>query len=389
MDARRKEIDQLGVEIARLEQQITGECVEIGRRLASFAPSRLRREELKKYLNSFEALRRSAASFGDDIDRIRALVRRIADLKDELEENARRRVQVERERKSRFVELGAGSYSLYRSLSGAEGYREVFEEALKLDLEIERHHQTLRELEEEQKTCGFLRRQKIRWRKLGLRGGINRLDRAKTAAYERAGAKLADSDFGRIATGPLQAVFDFVGDRGKAMETLAAEGKRKEEELEGHRAELKRLGAETRHEERITEIEGRIRGVEKEVDVVACWIGQHFLEHDLAREIDDANLEAKSEIVAGLRESIERKRGRIGRLRAELEIEEITRREKAWRARRRELDAELRDRERQINAIDLEINAGLKRLEELRKVIEGEAPYTEVSPVPPVEDRAS
>src|SRR2546427_492520 len=62
----------------RLSRKITAECVEIGRRIASLDHAGVRNEELRKYLNSAETLRRATESARADIDRVRALTRQIA-----------------------------------------------------------------------------------------------------------------------------------------------------------------------------------------------------------------------------------------------------------------------------------------------------------------------
>jgi hypothetical protein len=386
MDARRKEIEHLETEVRRLEQQITLECVEIGRRVAGLDPQSLRHEELLKYLNSVDTLRRSAESFRADIDRIRALSRQIEVRSQEIDENARRRDALLRERQGRFVELGAGAFALFKTIPEREPYRGYFEEVLKLDLEIEHRHEELKALEADEQGKGFFERLKLKARKVMLRGDISRLDREKTAAYEHAGAKVADSDLARFAEGPLRHVFEGVQERKRAADALAAESDRKVEEIEACRQELKRLEAGEHPEEKIRDLEKRIEGMGKELDVMYCWTGQLFLERDLRRDVTDGNLSAKYEIVSGLRESIRKKRAQIDRLKAELEIEEIVRQEREKRARRKQIEEEMRVKERQIGVIDLEINMGIRRMEELKRVLTGDAPYVDAPPFPPSPD---
>jgi hypothetical protein len=262
----------------------------------------------------------------------------------------------------------------------------VFEEVLKLDAGGERRQEELRALEAEEQGKGFFEKLRLKARKVGLRGEISRLDQEKSAAYEAAGEKVAATDFSRHAEGALRLLFDSLEERRRAAEALAGENGRRAGEIEAGRRELKRLEADGRPEEKVREIEARIAGIQKELDVLHCWIGQLFLERDLRRELDDPNLAAKFEIVAGLRESIRKKRQQIDRLRAEIEIEEILRSEKEKRARRQQLEEDRRVKERQIGVLDLEINLGLRRLEELRKVVAGEAPYAEAPPLPPTPD---
>jgi hypothetical protein len=384
MDARRKEIDHLDADFRRLEHQITAECVEIGRRSAAIAPPTVRTEELAKYLNSAATLRRSIDAFRSDIERIRTLVREVETLTQEMEETGRRRDQLLRERQTRFMELGAGAFSTFRKISDGAAYRPVFEELLKLDKELEERHAELNDLQSQEQSKGFFDKIKLKARKVMVRGEMNRLDRAKTGAYEQAGAKIADTDFGRHAEGPLRELFDSLRERKQAADAFAADNERRLQQIENSGHELHRLEAKDRPEERIRDLERRIEGLMKELEVIYCWTGQLFLERDLRGELQDDALSAKYEIVAGLRESIQKKRQQIDRLKAETEIEEILRREKERRARRRQIEEEMRVKERQIGTIDIEINVGLRRLEELKRVVNGETPYIEAPPLPPL-----
>lgn len=384
MDARKKEIEQLDADYRRLEHQITAECVEIGRRAAAVASGEVRTEELAKYLNSSATLGRSIEEFRAAIERIRALVREIDGLTREVEDAGRKRDQILRERQSRFMELGAGAFGIYPRLSDGEAYRPVFEELLKLEKEVGDRSAELQELQTQEQSKGFFDKIKLKARKVMVRGEMNRLDRAKTAAYEAAGAKVAETDFGRHAEGALRELFDALRDRKKAADDLAAENARRLRQIETHREELRRLEAAERPEERIRDLERRMEGLHKELEVIYCWTGQLFLERDLRGEVQDDTLSAKVEIVAGLRENVRRKRQQIDRLKAEAEIEEILRKEKERRARRKQIEEEMRVKERQIGTIDIEINVGLRRLEELKRVVNGETPYVDAPPLPPL-----
>jgi hypothetical protein len=282
------------------------------------------------------------------------------------------------------MELGAGAFSTFRKISDGAAYRPVFEELLKLDKELEERHAELNDLQSQEQSKGFFDKIKLKARKVMVRGEMNRLDRAKTGAYEQAGAKIADTDFGRHAEGPLRELFDSLRERKQAADAFAADNERRLQQIENSGHELHRLEAKDRPEERIRDLERRIEGLMKELEVIYCWTGQLFLERDLRGELQDDALSAKYEIVAGLRESIQKKRQQIDRLKAETEIEEILRREKERRARRRQIEEEMRVKERQIGTIDIEINVGLRRLEELKRVVNGETPYIEAPPLPPL-----
>jgi len=342
MDPRKKEIDHLEGEVRRLEAQITAECVDIGRRLAAVDRAPIRHEELRKYLASIDTLRRSVEAFRADIDRIRQLSRSIETLARELEENGRRRDQILRERQSRLTELGAGSFEVYRALTDPDPWRSLFEDVLKIDDESVRRQEELQTLESQDREAGFFDKIRIKTRKVLLRGDLTRLDREKAVAFGRAGARLADSDFGALTQGPLRQLYDSLLERRAAAEALSLENDRKVEEIEAARAELKRLEADGDPETRVREVQRRVEGLLKELDVMHCWAGQIYIERDLREEAADAALAAKFEIVAGLRESIGRKRQQVDRLRAELECEEIQRAERDRRARRKLLDEELK-----------------------------------------------
>jgi hypothetical protein len=384
MDARRKEIEHLDADFRRLEHQITAECVEIGRRAAAVAPAAVHTEELAKYLNSAATLRRSIDAFRADIERIRALAREIETLSQEVHETGARRDQILRERQSRFMELGAGAFALFRKLSDGAAYRPMFDELVKLDKEVEERTAELNELQTQEQSKGFFDKIKVKAKKVMVRGEMNRLDRAKTGAYEHAGAKIADTDFGRHAEGALRELFDSMRERKEAADLLAQENERRLQQIDAHRQELMRLEAKERPDERVHDLERRIEGLLKELEVIYCWTGQLFLERDLREELKDDTLSAKYEIVAGLRGTIQKKRQQIDRLKAEAEIEDILKREKERRARRRQIEEEMRVKERQIGTIDIEINVGLRRLEELKRVVNGEAPYIDAPPLPPL-----
>jgi hypothetical protein len=213
---------------------------------------------------------------------------------------------------------------------------------------------------------------------------MSRLDRAKTGAYEHAGAKIAETDFGRHAEGALRDLFVSLQERKNAADALAAENDRRGQQIAAHREELKRLEAADRPDERIRDLERRTEGLHKELEVIYCWTGQLFLERDLRGEIRDDTLSAKYEIVSGLRATVQKRKQQIDRLKAESEIEEILRKEKERRARRRQIEEEMRVKERQIGTIDIEINVGLRRLEELKRVVNGDTPYAEAPPPPPL-----
>ena len=260
----------------------------------------------------------------------------------------------------------------------------MFDELLKLDKEVEERTAELNELQTQEQSKGFFDKIKVKAKKVMVRGEMNRLDRAKTGAYEHAGAKIADTDFGRHAEGALRELFESMRDRKDAADALAQENERRLQQIDTHRQELMRLEAKERPDERVRDLERRIEGLLKELEVIYCWTGQLFLERDLRDELKDDTLSAKYEIVAGLRESIHKKRQQIDKLKAEAEIEDILRREKERRARRRQIEEEMRVKERQIGTIDIEINVGLRRLEELRRVVNGEAPYIDAPPLPPL-----
>lgn len=384
MDPRKKEIEHTEIDLRRLEHQITAECVEIGRRASEVAPPAVRTEEFAKYLNSAATLKRSIDAFRADIERIETLTRLIQQRREEMEQDERRRNQMEQERKSRFMELGAGAFALYRKLTDGAEYAPLFKELLKLDQDSDQRNAELKEMQAQEQSKGFFDKMRLKARKVMIRGEMNRLDRAKTGAYELAGARIAETDFARHAEGQLRELFDSTRDRKAAIDGIAAENERRTQEVETHRGELQRLEASERPQGRLDDLHKRIEGLLKELEVIYCWAGQLYFERDLRGEIQDGGLSAKFEIVAGLRETIRKKRLSIDRLKAEGEIEEITRREKDRRSRRRQIEEEMRVKERQIGTIDIEINLGLRRVEELKRVLNGEIPYVDAPPLPPL-----
>ncbi|HLY72716.1 MAG TPA: hypothetical protein VKU80_01240 [Planctomycetota bacterium] len=386
MDARKKEIERLDADLRRLEHQITADCFDIGRRAAAAAPSAVNTEELAKYLNSAVTLQNSISGFHGDIERIRGLVLSLAALQKEVDDAVLRRDQILRERQSRFMELGAGAFSVFRKLPDGAAYRPLFEELLKIDKEVEERQQELQSLQEQEQSKGFFDKIKLKAKKVMVRGEISRLDRAKTSAYEHAGARIADTDFSRHADGTLRELFGSIRDRKAAADAILEDNARRQAEMEHQRLELQRLEAVDRAEERVRDLERRIESLGKELEVIHCWTGQLFLDRDIRHEIKDLALSERIDSVLNQREAIRQKRQAIDRLKAEGEMEELLRKEKERRARRKQLEEEMRIKERQISTIDIEINVGLRRIEELKRVISGEAGYVDAPPLPPLPD---
>ena len=386
MDPRKKDVERLEAETARLEARIAAECVEIGASVAGLDRARWRNPELLKFLQSADGIRSSADAFRTDIARIRDLARHAAALQREVADDRKRRDRLLAERAERRVELGAGSFAQFGWMADREPWRPLFEEVLKIDAESERRRKELADLEEKDAKSGLLGKLKAKTRKFMLRGELTRIDRDKAEAYGRAGAKAEEAGFGRLAEGPLKKLYEALEERKRGADDAGGSADRKSAEAEGCRAELKRLEADGDPEARVKEIERRIEGLSRELGIMHGWAGQVFVERDLRGEAKDAALDARYEIVAGLRASIGERRREAGRLRAELEIEALRKAEKELRARRQSLDDERRARERDIAAIDVEINAGLKRIEELGRVAAGESPYRDApapSPPPP------
>ena len=386
MDSRKRAIEQLSGEITRLEQQITSECVEIGKRILASHPDSVGRVELQKYLRNAQTLMRASDDERNAIARLQELYRRRDELDSRIQDNERRLREITRDRESRLADLGAGAYALYRTLDDRNRYAPMFDEILKLDAEIEKLSSDLGSIEEQEKEKGFFEKLKLKTQKVILRGNISRVEKKKLKAYADSGGRVADSDFAGHATGELRGMFDFVTEKRRGIEVLHAENDRQRDELTEIRAELKRQGAEESLAPREKESQKRIEDMQKELEVIHCWIGQLYVEKDLRRDIPDEGVAAKFDIIGGMRESIRKRREQIHKLHAELELEELQGKNVALSARRKQLEEEMRIKERQIGVVDFETRAAERRMEELRRVLSGEIPYTDPSPLPPPPD---
>ncbi len=381
MDPRRREIETLEAEIARLEQQVNAECVALGREIASRDRSERRHPELLKYLASIETLNRSVGAYRADIARIREGVRRISELARSAADNERRAREAAAERDARFPEIGAGSWALYQKLADREPYRQIFEDVAKMEVEGDQIARDLKELEEGERR-GWLDRIKTYGRKVSKRSALGRIEKQKQHALAHAGARIAETDFARHASGDLRLALDFSADKRRAVDGFLAEAKAQHEEARRLVEGLRALGVHEDAEDKVRDFEKRIADVQRELDVMYCWTGQLFLEKDLRSELADSALSAKYEVVNELRGKIVRKRATIDRRRAELEVEELAKKDKALLQKRRQLEDELRVKERQIAVVDLEIANGHRRIDELKRVLAGEAPYKEELPMP-------
>lgn len=388
MDPRKKEIESNEGEIGRLEQQITTECILIGKRIVELDHHAVRNPELQKYLNNIDSLRKSIDAYNQDIVRIRGMVQRLTELNQQTADNQKRRKEVLKDREGRFVELASGSYTVFKSLQDRTKYRTYFEELLKLDADMERLQQELKDLEAQEKDKGFFEKLfKYKSRKFAIRSDMNKSEKEKLRALGDAGRRLADSDFETLTVGDLKSIYSMDSDRKKELDKLGQEDAQTKADVERILGDLRKLGiTDNDHAEKIKETERRIADIQRELDVMHCWTGQLFLERDLRSELPDTTLGAKFDIVGGVRESIRKKHTNIYRLKAELEIEELAKKEKNLRQRRKQLEEEMRIKERQVGVIDLELSIGQRRLEDLKRVLIGEIPYTEPSPLPPTPD---
>ncbi|MHC4608241.1 MAG: hypothetical protein ACYTAF_15130, partial [Planctomycetota bacterium] len=316
MASRKQTIEQLERETARLEQRITSECVEIGKRIAATPPDGVRQPELKKYLHNIRGLRRSIDDIRAQNTRLEELYRRARETGRAIEEGERLVRERTRKRASRLSDLGAGAYALYRRLDDRERYSAMFDEVLKLDTEIDKLSSDLAAVAEAEKKKGFFERLRLKTKKVMLRGNISKVEKQKLKAYARVGERVAESDFAARATGELASLFEDAAAKRRAIEDSGKENERRREELESLRAELKEHGCEDGVDARRKETDEHVRGVEKELEVMYCWTGQLYIERDLRREIPDDGIEAKFEIVGGMRESIRKHRGQVVKLRA-------------------------------------------------------------------------
>ena len=94
----------------------------------------------------------------------------------------------------------------------------------------------------------------------------------------------------------------------------------------------------------------------------------------------------KVALIAGIRGTIRDKKRRVDVLKAEIEIDELIKKEKALLIKRKTIEEEMRVKERQMNVADIELSMGRRRLEELKRVVHEEQPYAEPSPLPPSPD---
>lgn len=386
MEPRKKELELLRSELDRLDQNITDECVEIGRRLGETERIPDGLPELGKYLGNIRGLRRTIDSYREDIARIETLARRQEELQKEIGELERRTHRLTEEREARFEEIGAASYQKFRQLPDSIPYRDLFAPLLEKDAEVSRIEEELRQLEASEKEAGFFARLRHKPHKVSLRSSIAKVERAKVKTFFDVGRRVADSTFLEQVREDIRPVIEFVEERRRLVEAARAQVAERTQELNKISRERKDLGVGDNPKERVRELEGKIEEVNRELKVMYCWSGQYFVEHDLRSAFPDDGLTSKYTLIAGLKRTIEEKRRRMDVLRAEMEIDEVLKKEKTLKVRRKQVEEEMRVKERQIAVIDIEINQGMKRIDDLKKVIYEDAPYKEPEPLPPSPD---
>ena len=387
MDPRKKEIELLNQEIERLDEQINNECAEMGRRISESDAAKTVDGELKKYLQNIASLRTTVEGYRGDIERIKALTTQGAEQGRTIEANEEKLAQLRKERETRYEEIGAAAYRKFKMDSDNLTYREMFAPVLEVDAEISKHEEELRKLEVEEADSSLLGRLlKYKTRKIIVRGTISKLEKSKQKAYFDVGQRVVNTDFMKQLRTELATVILYLEERRRAIDSLNERNSALAADRTGAVEEIKRLGAEDSVAEKTVEIEKRIEDVSRELRVMHCWAGQHYVERDLRETIKDDTLIAKYGLIGGIRKSIGAKKRRTDVLRAEIEIDELLKKEKGLRARRKSVEEEMRVHERQINVLDIELSMGQRRIEELKHVIYEDKPYSEPAPLPPSPD---
>ncbi len=387
MDSRKNEINQNEADIAANDEKITAECILIGKRITELDRHPIQNEECLKYLNNIDSLRRSIENYQEDINIIQLALQRKKELSSQLEENKKRLNDLQKDRETRFVELGAASYTVFKGIENQAPYRTMFEELLRLDADMDRLHGELKDLGEQEKDKGFFEKLfKYKGKKFSVRSNLSKAEKEKIRTLEEVGRRVVESDFVQHTSGDLRTIFDLDADKKRESKRISEEDKETRNELEKVSTQLLQYGIEEYGDDKIQEFEKRIEDVRRELQVMYCWAGQLYMERDLRNEIPDSTLATKFDAIVSIRDSIRRKQQRIYRLKADVEIEELTKKDKSLRQRKRQLEEEMRIKERQIGVIDLELTTGERRLEELKRVLSGEVPYTEPSPLPPTPD---
>ncbi|MBI4563151.1 MAG: hypothetical protein HY716_00455 [Planctomycetes bacterium] len=376
-------MDQIEVKIAELEARVSEDYVEIGRALSALDRNAWRNDTLLKYLHNVDALRASAEGFQADIRTIHSTLERRERLETERRKIEHRVAEAERERRKTFAELAAASYALYKSLPQREKYRTFFEPAAREEAEQARLEADLQSLSAPDVPKGLFRRLRTLSRKLVLRGGLRRSRARRARAFEEIGTRLVETDFATYATGDLKLLFDADQDRRRTLDALRQDIDRNRKEATEVEELLRRHGVGTDVRVRLADLEKRITDVKRQLEVVYGWAGQLFVEHDLRAEAANDALSARVENVLALRRQIADKRAQVHRDKAAQEIESLEKREETLRRKRVKLDEELKIKEREIAEIEGEIRLGQRRIDELRRVVAGEAPYTKIPPAPP------
>jgi predicted nucleic acid-binding Zn-ribbon protein len=371
MDPRQREINSLEREVRELEDQLQGECVDIGTRLQGLPPESLARESLVKYVRNMEALVRSQEELNAQIERIHRLVRDIAQRRGEIDSLKTGHAALVLEYDKIAFDVGAAAYSRFKSLPDPAPYRAHFEEILKVDEEIDRLEKELKAVEEEDKTRGFFGRLVSRGRSIGVRSSINKQGKIKLEKFASAGKSVAASDFASRADLPpeLRALFDQIAQRRRAADQAREEIARREEEVERLRSELRVLGAAEDADGQVRSIEQRVADTNKELALVRLWAGQAFVQDDAHDRIADPMLKGKATLAMSLHGVIADKRRRIAQLKARIELESLEAKVRSLQKKREQLEAEIRLRDEQIRSVQEEVGRVQQRMDDLRKTL--------------------
>jgi hypothetical protein len=371
MDPRLKEATQLEKEIRELEGRLQEEYLEIGRRLGALpaefqslpkvaAQLRLIRVEQEKH----EALKREAETLLKTAADLDVAEQKIGELKSRLE-------KIAPELEAKASELGTAAARVYPTLPSPETFRPFFEPVLEADAEIERLEKELTAMEEEDKSRGFFGKLVSKGKSIGVKGSISKQREARAGLMGTLGKRLLDSTFAAHLTSEPLALFEAAT---RLRLELAASQKQLGDlalEQEGRRARLQEICGARDPAEVGRELEQKVASAGAELDRAHARAARELVDDGTMRGADDPGMVGRLNYAHSLRTAVESKSRRVAFLRGHLEIEELFAREKTLRKKKEQIQAEIRLREEQIRAIDDEIGRGARRVEELKRTLEG------------------
>jgi chromosome segregation ATPase len=366
----KRAISELQRDIAKNSGEIRVCLKKLGEYLSYQDAEALSSSEMKELHGRIQELRRQLPDSRQQVKKILQTVAGNEALEREIRDRKLRISELTKENQEICESIGRAAYRAYKTLPvSGKAYGELFES-------LEKQEQELAELEAEQQTLQehgkegkFFRIFRETGRSVYVKGLLSLRRKAVLKTYHEVGQNICNSPQlkNEVKDGRLeQALAPY-----EANERKIANLQRELEKLLGDRdrkwGELKTLGAHRSHQKRVREIESEIQRIEGKLQDAFEGLGTLFRN---IRSGESQDTEAASLIhqMQEIEQDTRRKKKRIERLTAALQIDVLHNQLGNLADRVSRLEGDIETRRREIETLRSQIAVGEKEIQRLQRI---------------------